>query len=104
MRFVGRLMETNDIDPSEDGAHPLSLIIAGGFDSEDSDYSHVAFTWLAGCAGPDSHATRSLATDLDLALPLTVISMSRPSASKNRINRSIEKPDSFPCLSAETLG
>ena len=52
----------------------------------------------------ESHATRSLATDLELALRLTVISMSRPSTSKSRIKRSIEKPDSLPCLSAETLG
>src|ERR1019366_6899051 len=52
----------------------------------------------------ESHATRSLATDLELALRLTVISMSRPSTSKSRIKRSIEEPDSLPCFSPETLG
>ncbi len=42
--------------------------------------------------------------DPDLDFPFTVISMSRPSKSKNRISRSIEKADSFPCFSAEILG
>jgi len=61
---------------------------------------------LAGFAGyPEPiQATRSLATDFNFALPLTVISMSRPSSNKSRISRSIEKPDSLPCLSAEILG
>ena len=53
---------------------------------------------------PLSHATRSLAADPGLVLPLTVISTSRPSLKRRRIRRSIEKPDSLPCLSAETLG
>ena len=53
---------------------------------------------------PDDYATRSLAAGLDLPFRLTVISMSRPSISKSRIKRSIEKPDSLPCLSAEILG
>ena len=55
-------------------------------------------------SGRASHATRSLAIDPDLDLPLTVISMSRPSTSRSRIRRSIEKPDSLPCLRADTLG
>jgi hypothetical protein len=53
---------------------------------------------------PDNHATRSLAIDPGLDLPFTVISMSRPSTNRSRIRRSIENPESFPCLSAETLG
>ena len=64
----------------------------------------VAQAFCAPPSDPGSHATRSLATDLDLALPLTVISMSRPSLSRRRISRSIEKPDNLPRLSAETLG
>jgi hypothetical protein len=61
---------------------------------------------VVSCAGFGArrHATRSLAADLDLALPFTVISISRPSTSKSRISRSIEKPVTLPCLSAEIFG
>jgi hypothetical protein len=50
------------------------------------------------------YATRRRAADRDLGLFLTLISTSLPSSSRNRISRSIEKPASFPCLRAETLG
>ena len=58
------------------------------------------------CVGsaPDNHATRSFAIDPGLDLPFTEISMSRPRSSRSRIRRSIENPESFPCLSAEILG
>jgi hypothetical protein len=51
-----------------------------------------------------NYATRSVAADLALRLPFAAISMSRPSLKRSRISRSIEKPDSLPCLRAETLG
>lgn len=55
-------------------------------------------------AGGAPQATRSRATGRDRGFSLTAISMSRPSRSKNRIKRSIEKPDSLPCFSAEIFG
>jgi len=64
---------------------------------------HDALSWSAPSSGYH-HATRSLATDLALGFPLTVISTSRPSLNRNLIRRSIEKTESFPCFSAETLG
>lgn len=63
--------------------------------------------WPARLAGPqqqDLYATRSLAADPGLDLPFTVISISRPSASKSRMRRSMEKPVNFPWLSADTFG
>ena len=72
------------------------------------DHDSIRMCSGAPLAGPARtqflHATRSLANNLDLGLPFTVISMSRPSTSKRRIRRSIENPDSLPCFSAETLG
>lgn len=93
-RTSARIVELERAPPRCPDGH--SMVVRQGMRLEDK------VNLLA--VGPDIHATRSLAIDFDLALPFTVISMSRPSTSRSRIRRSIEKPDSLPCLSAETLG
>src|SRR6185437_8073782 len=58
----------------------------------------------AGASNQSVQATRSLAMEADRRFLFTIISISRPSSSRKRIKRSIEKPDSLPSLSAEIFG